>query len=262
MTGAGFPLDAAPAWPSTCSVEESSSAGLVVAGRPSLTAIALMRLAVARGWRVAFIGAEPAPGLRELGVQAHMADIADSIAIEAVLSTLTSRWGAAPIAIVHFAQLERVRATVTESSEDWGTLQHEQLGAAFAFAQVGAKEMLRLRGGSAVDDGSVVFVGEVSAARGIPGHPQTTAGAALAGLTGLTRQLAVEWGRLGIRVNMVQAGAVSPAGEHFSEVLRRVPLGRAGSPEEIAEACYYLISRASSYVTGAVLPVDGGFLAT
>lgn len=240
----------------------TGTAGLVVAGRPSDTAVALMRLAVARGWRVAFVGAEPAPQLREFGAQWHVADLGDSVAVEAVFSNLTSQWGAAPIAIVHFAQLERVRATVTESSEGWDTLQHEQLGAGFVFAQVGAKEMLRLRGGSPVDDGSVVFVGEVSAARGIAGHPQTTAGAALAGLTGLTRQLAVEWGRLGIRVNMVQAGAVDPGGQHFTEVLRRVPLGRAGAPEEIAEACYYLISRASSYVTGAVLPVDGGFLAT
>ncbi|MFC6234128.1 SDR family NAD(P)-dependent oxidoreductase, partial [Leucobacter soli] len=97
---------------------------------------------------------------------------------------------------------------------------------------------------------------------GLPGHPQTVAGAALAGLAGMTRQLAVEWGRLGIRVNMVEAGIVGPDSEQDFDVLRRVPLARAGTPEEIAEACYYLISRASSYVTGAVLPVDGGFLAT
>lgn len=236
--------------------------GLVIAGRVDDTALALIRLATERGWRVAVIGAEPVVIPDDLRVQSHVADVADSVAVEAVFSTITSQWGAPPIAIVHLAQLERVRATVIESAEGWEALQHAQLGAAFVFSQVGAKEMLRLRGGMPVDDGSVVFVGEVSAARGIPGHPQTIAGAALAGLTGLTRQLAVEWGRLGIRVNMVQAGAVATTGEHFTEVMRRVPLGRAGAPEEIAEACYYLISRASSYVTGAVLPVDGGFLAT
>jgi len=243
-------------------MSKTAEPGLVVAGELSEATIALLRLAVKRGWRAAFVGSEPAPQLRGLDVQSYVAELVDSVEIEALFSMLTSQWGRPPISVVYMARLERVRATVIESPEGWDAMLNEQLRAAFVLAQAGAKEMLRLRGGLPVDDGAVVFVGAAAVARGIPGHPQPTAGTALAGLGGMTRQLAVEWGRLGIRVNMIQAGVVTPAAEQDFQVLKSVPLGRAGSPKEIAEACYYLISRASSYVTGAVLPVDGGYLAT
>ncbi|MFC7765225.1 SDR family oxidoreductase [Leucobacter soli] len=197
--------------------------GLVVAGHLDDVAEALLRLAVSRGWRVAFIGTEHSTRLCEVGVQMHVADLADSVAIEALLSNLTSQWGRAPIAVVHIGHLERTRPAVIESSEGWDAFQNEQLRAGFVLAQAGAREMLRLRGGAPVDDGAVVLVGEASAARGLPGHPQTVAGAALAGLAGMTRQLAVEWGRLGIRVNMVEAGIVGPDSEQDFDVLRRVP---------------------------------------
>lgn len=96
----------------------------------------------------------------------------------------------------------------------------------------------------------------------IPGY-----GAAKTGLVGLTRVLAVEWARQGIRVNAVAAGLTRSrmtAGT-FDEIewtgptLARTPLGRLGEPADIAGAVLFLTSSAASWITGQVLPIDGGF---
>ena len=242
--------------------ECSGPAGVVIAGDTGPVVAALAQLAVSRGWRVARLSApeeiEPSlPGVEVVGVE-----LAEAEAVESALSHLTSSWGQPPAALVYVGRTETPLAAVTESVTRWERVQDRQLGAAFVFAQAGAREMLRLRGGAPVDDGSIVFLGEASAARGIPGYPRASSGAAVAGMSGMMRQLAVEWGPFGIRVNMVQSGMVAGESRRPEELTRRVPLGREAAPEEVAEACYYLISRSSSYVTGVALAVDGGFLAT
>lgn len=239
-----------------------SRPGLVLAGALDVTAAALARLAEERGWRIAAVVPEGKESPLPEGVLMRTADITNADEVEAVFSGLTSQWGKAPDALVYSAHANRARAAVTESSAGWESIQSQHLRAAFLFAQAGAREMLRLRGGTPVDDGAVVFVGDVSAIRGANGHSNVSMNAAVSGLAGVTRQLAAEWGPYGIRVNMLHAGAVDGASNLPAELMDRVPLRRSGRPEELAESCYYLISRMSSYVTGAVLPVDGGFLAT
>ncbi|UOQ60181.1 SDR family oxidoreductase [Leucobacter rhizosphaerae] len=243
-------------------IECQGAPGLVIAGDAGPVVGALIRLAVARGWRVACVGRHSDPELERAGAECIQVDSTESEAIESALSRLTSSWRQPPAALVYAGGIEAPLAAVTESVTRWDRVQDRQLGAAFVFAQAGAREMLRLRGGAPVDDGSIVFLGEASAARGIPGYPRASSGAAVTGMTGMMRQLAVEWGPYGIRVNMLQAGLIAGGGLQPEELSRRIPLGREGSPEEVAEACYYLISRASSYVTGVALAVDGGFLAT
>jgi 3-oxoacyl-[acyl-carrier protein] reductase len=93
--------------------------------------------------------------------------------------------------------------------------------------------------------------------------PASAYGAAKAGLWGLTRQWAGEWGTRGVRVNLVVCGALSegsgPANESVAQqIAARVALGRLGTPQEVAQVIAFLLSSASSYITGTAIRVDGG----
>jgi NAD(P)-dependent dehydrogenase (short-subunit alcohol dehydrogenase family) len=103
------------------------------------------------------------------------------------------------------------------------------------------------------------------------GLPRRNAyGAAKAGIHAMTRSMAVEWGRGGIRVNAIAPGYVrtplmakleQEGKVDTSAIARRAPLGRLGTPEEMAEAVFFLASPAASYIAGTVLNVDGGWQA-
>jgi NAD(P)-dependent dehydrogenase (short-subunit alcohol dehydrogenase family) len=114
--------------------------------------------------------------------------------------------------------------------------------------------------------GSAVSVGSALGSREVPGAAHSSA--AKAGLEALTRSLAAEWGRFGLRVNVVAPGAVSTEGADegmwSDPVIRRrveaaIPMERFGTQEEVVTATAYLVSRQASYVTGTTLVVDGGW---
>jgi NAD(P)-dependent dehydrogenase (short-subunit alcohol dehydrogenase family) len=118
------------------------------------------------------------------------------------------------------------------------------------------------------DGGSIVNIGSVLGST-TAGLPQAAYGASKAAIIGLTRDLAQQWtGRKGIRVNALAPGFFAsemteayPDG-YLDAMMIRVPAGRAGDPMELVAAAIFLASDASSYVTGALLPVDGGMLTT
>jgi len=116
--------------------------------------------------------------------------------------------------------------------------------------------------------GAIVNIGSIASTGGIPGRNAYCA--AKAGVLGMTRALATEWARQGIRVNAVAPGYVATAlvasladkgAINATAIHQRTPLGRMAEPSEIAETIFFLASPAASYVTGATLAVDGGWSA-
>ncbi len=151
-------------------------------------------------------------------------------------------------------------ASLDYSASDWDALLRVHLTGTMVGAQQAAARM--------PSSGALVMM---SSLNGIVGFPQRTAyGAAKAGVAGLVRGLAAEWAPRGIRVNGIAPGPiVTDLSAEFmrrgvfdeSAFLGRIPMNRFGEPAEVAELAYFLGTPAASFITGAVIPIDGGWSA-
>jgi 3-oxoacyl-[acyl-carrier protein] reductase len=182
-------------------------------------------------------------------------DVADAGAPDAVFGAVESHFGEPVLALVNNAGITRDNLTPSMGDDEWGAVIDTNLTAAFRFTRRALKGMMRAR------TGRIVNVSSVAGLRANPG--QANYAAAKAGLIALTRTTAVEVARRGITVNAVAPGWIDTdmTADVSKELLSAVPARRAGTPAEVAACVRFLVSADASYVTGAVLSVDGGLAA-
>jgi NAD(P)-dependent dehydrogenase (short-subunit alcohol dehydrogenase family) len=200
--------------------------------------------------------------VKEIGreVTTEQLDVTDPMSCENCVQSVRERLGRVDI-LVNNAGVGAAVPAVRETSDEFRTVIDTNLLGAYWMSQSCARVMQP--GSSIINIGSIL--GLTTA-----GLPQAAYSASKAGLIGLTRDLAQQWtGRRGIRVNLIAPGFFPSEmtdeypPDYLENLVRtRVPMGRLGEPEELADAVVYFASDASSFVTGAVLPVDGGILIT
>ncbi len=221
---------------------------------------AIARALHGRGAAVALSGTrEEALGslAAELRDNVHVlpCDLADAAAVERLVPAAEAAMGSLDI-LVNNAGLTRDNLGLRMKDEDWELVLSVNLTAAFRLTRAALKGMLRRRFGRVIGITSIV---------GIIGNPgQSNYAASKAGMIGMSKSLAWEVAARNVTVNCVAPGMIeSPmtAGlndKQRSALLVGVPMGRLGSPEEVAAAVVYLASPEASYVTGQTLHVNGG----
>lgn len=227
-------------------------------GRAAALALAQAGAAVAINYQhsseaaEAFAAELSAAGVNSLAVQG---DVADSGQVSEMVGKAEAALGGISI-LVNNAGITRDGLVMRMSDEDFDAVIATSLRGAFLCSKAVARGMMKARRGSIVNISSVI------GRRGNAG--QANYAAAKAGLIGLTKSLARELGPRGVRVNAIAPGYVvtdmtSELPEKMKEqIMGNTPLGRLAIPEEVASVIAFLASPAAGYITGAVIPVDGG----
>jgi NAD(P)-dependent dehydrogenase (short-subunit alcohol dehydrogenase family) len=191
------------------------------------------------------------------------ADVSKPEDVRQMIAAAVEQYGRLDIAVAN-AGIIPLASVVEATPEGWDEVMSIDGRGMFLTCKYAIEQML-INGG-----GSIVCLSSIS---GMAGQArQSTYGPAKFVATGLTKHLAVEWARHGIRVNAVAPGTINtervkqlpdePGGTEYLETIKAAhPMGRLGEPSEVAEAILFLASDQASFITGAILPVDGGFLA-
>jgi NAD(P)-dependent dehydrogenase (short-subunit alcohol dehydrogenase family) len=236
----------------------------LVTGAARGIGLATAKRFLAEGWQVALLDIE-GELLREAAASlavpdrtlALTCDVSDSGAVNAAVAALAARFGRLD-ALVNNAGVAVFGPALETPEADWNRILAVNLTGPFLCTRA-AVPLMREQGG-----GAIVNITSISGLRG--STLRVAYGTSKAALAHLTKQLAVELALLGIRVNAVAPGPVDTAMAkqvHTKEIRAdyhdAIPLNRYGLEEELADAVYFLCSERSSYITGQILAVDGGF---
>ena len=190
------------------------------------------------------------------GGHALPCDLADAAEVAALVPAAEAALGGEIDILVNNAGVNRDGLMARMSDADWQTVLDIDLTAAFRLSRAVLRGMMRRRAGRIISITSIV------GATGNPG--QANYAAAKAGLTGMTKALAAEIASRNVTVNCIAPGFIASAmtdalnDKQRSAILERVPLGRLGTPEEVAAAAVFLASDEAAYVTGQTIHVNGG----
>jgi NAD(P)-dependent dehydrogenase (short-subunit alcohol dehydrogenase family) len=206
--------------------------------------------------------------IRALGVRCLPvgADLTDDAQRDAAVQRAEAEFGGVDI-LLNNAGIADVGRPENLSAADWDRVLLLNLTATFRITQAVGRGMIARGQG-----GRIINISSVAGLYGNPIFATTAYSASKAGLNGLTRQLAVDWARHGITVNAVapawiptemnmdpREGDILP--KYKQRMIALTPLGRLGTPEDVVGAVVFLAAPASSYVTGHILAVDGGWMA-
>ncbi len=194
---------------------------------------------------------------RSDAAKAYAVDVADHAAVQKIGARILEDFGRSDI-LVNNAGVTRDALAMRMSLEDWDDVINTNLRGAFSFTHALVRAMTKQRNGRIINISSVI---------GLMGNAgQTNYGASKAGLIGFTKSLARELASRNITVNAVAPGFVitdmtAGLSEKIKDAIHsKIPLGRTGTPEDIAAAVAFLASPEAAYITGQVLCVDGGIV--
>ena len=184
-------------------------------------------------------------------------DVNDNKSIESLINHVEENYGSISI-LVNNAGITKDTLLMKMKDEDWDEVMNTNLKSVFKLSQSVIRKMMKNRYGRIINISSVV---------GHSGNAgQTNYTAAKAGMSGFTKSLAQEVGSRGITVNCVAPGFIdtemtrSLPEEYKNQLISKIPLGKLGSPNDIANAVAFLASENASYITGETLHINGGML--
>ncbi|HAB98384.1 MAG TPA: 3-oxoacyl-ACP reductase [Parachlamydiales bacterium] len=187
----------------------------------------------------------------------HLVNVSQFKEVEETIQKILSDWGKVDI-LVNNAGITRDNLLMRMSEQDWDLVLDVNLKSVYNTCRVLARSMMKAKSGAIINISSVI---------GLTGNAgQVNYAASKSGMIGFTKSLAKELASRNVRANCVAPGYIETQmteglpEQVKGQILANIPLGRIGSPQDIAQAALYLASDLSSYVTGQVIAVDGGMV--